>query len=103
MAPEQTGEDYTNKVDVYAFGLILYEIVTGCEIFTGLTQQQIWRQASSGSRPEIPESVDPGVKALISLCWDASPDVRPSFADVVLRLKGMNYCIGHPCDEDMVL
>jgi serine/threonine protein kinase len=42
MAPELYSEDYDKKVDLYSFGLILYEIVVGKRVFSRtLTMPQL--------------------------------------------------------------
>ena len=102
MAPECYGDHYDNKCDVYSFGLILYEIVTGEEIFAGLNPYQVMGRATQGVRPDIPNSVHPRVKDLIKACWAVDPSSRPSFADIISRLEDIDYCIGYPCDQSRI-
>jgi len=86
MAPElliSTG-NYSYKVDVYSYGIVLWEIVSGNAPFKGLDPTQIVAQVLTYNlRPSIPESVNLPLKSLITRCWDRIPDRRPSFDEIV--------------------
>jgi hypothetical protein len=47
--------------------------------------------AIEGARPEIPQSVLSAARALIEDCWEADPDDRPTFEEIVDRLAGMEF------------
>jgi serine/threonine protein kinase len=75
---------YTAKVDVYAFGILLYGLYTTQKPFptiktSGGLQQAVMR----GERPKIPPDVPPNVKALMEACWAENPAARPSFAELL--------------------
>lgn len=84
MAPEQMmTATYTNKVDVYAYGILLWEIVAEDVPFRGFNSVQIAIQvAERNSRPRIPESCPKKLKQLIELCWHRDPERRPSFKQI---------------------
>src|SRR5262249_25042360 len=43
MAPEQVrGEEVTASTDIYAFGIVLFELFTGCKAFNGETVEQVF-------------------------------------------------------------
>ena len=87
MAPESfEGSSYTNKVDVYAFGVIVWEILTEMIPWQGVQVYQLIKQVQGGHRPRIPLNCPSGLKELINLCWDSDPDRRPTFAQVCLLL-----------------
>ena len=85
MAPEMfVGEDYTNKVDVYAFGIVLWEMFTEDVPFKGLRGVQIGMRVNNGERPVIPWTCPEPLRVLIQQCWAQNPDDRPTFEDIYL-------------------
>lgn len=90
MAPEMLLEKgFDEKVDVYSFGIVLWEMVTRAEPYEGLFKN--FDQLADGVglekiRPRIPADVHPTLKELITQLWDHDPRRRPSFADVRARL-----------------
>jgi serine/threonine protein kinase len=81
VAPETLDEaPPTKKVDVFAFGLTLYEILFGEGVFPkNITPVQLARRHDRGVRAEIPSSANRTVKTLIEKCWSTNPDDRPTF------------------------
>jgi serine/threonine-protein kinase TNNI3K len=96
MAPELfDGREprYDQKVDVYSFGLILFEVAVGGGILStpeGIRSAWAFLKRKGG-RPEIPSTVLSPVSALIRRCWSEDPASRPSFAEIFEILEGMNY------------
>lgn len=88
MAPELLAAEgmYTDKVDVYAFGVLFNEILSRRPPFAGVDGSRAVVLAQGGQRPEIPLSVPADVKALIQSCWHDNPSERPSFKDIHARL-----------------
>ncbi|KAK7351296.1 hypothetical protein VNO77_10630 [Canavalia gladiata] len=95
MAPEVIGcEPYNEKCDVYSFGIILNELITGkCPyIETDFGPAKIAMEVAEGKlRPVLP-SRDEGDQLeelidLICLCWDGNPSTRPSFSTISRGLK----------------
>ncbi|OHS98269.1 hypothetical protein TRFO_35329 [Tritrichomonas foetus] len=87
MAPEQIdsgscgdGLSYNNKIDVYAFSLILYEILSGVKPFIKSScLYHLSQQIVSGVRPDISLLQNEFQKELVSSCWEKEPENRPSF------------------------
>ncbi|KAK8890673.1 hypothetical protein M9Y10_035458 [Tritrichomonas musculus] len=85
-APELTdSHSYDEKVDVFSFGSILYELCTGeppffKEIKEGENINQL---VVDGQRPTFPESISNDIKELIKLCWRQKSVDRCSFDEVV--------------------
>ena len=90
MAPElfeesDDGIKYTNKVDVYSFGVTLIFIVSDAYPKFSL------KNASNGILPPLPESMIDWVRELIVRCMSPSPDERPSFSEIFEIIKSNNY------------
>jgi serine/threonine protein kinase len=90
MAPELMGdgseEGYTGAVDVYAFAVLLFELVTVTKPFAKkgfLTTGQVMTAVQNGQRPDIPDNVRPDWARMIEVCWAQSPTARPAFAELI--------------------
>lgn len=93
MAPEQLdGLPATIHSDIYALGLVLYELFTGKRPFEAASMVE-WRRLRSGSVPPSPSThtsdMDPVVERLVLRCLESEPSLRPrSAAQVALALPG---------------
>lgn len=88
MAPEQIlGKPITNKADIYSFGIVLYEMLTGVKPVTGETIESLFGQIL-----HQPLNVEPLQKGglpepliqLIVRCTAKNPDERPANFDTVV-------------------
>jgi len=89
LAPEiMKAEEYTEKADVYSYGVMLYEIASR-QVFFGDSNfmSALENRVIEGERPLIPTSTPPEFKKVIEACWDGDPDKRPSFVEIVENLK----------------
>lgn len=91
MAPEVAeGLPYNASVDVYSFGIILWELNTGKKPFEGLNRELFYeRVVHGGERPAINRKWPAALTSLITDCWDTDMSVRPRFRTIVERLDSM--------------
>ncbi len=93
MAPEQlSGQSVSVRSDLYALGLVLYELFTGRRAFTAATANEL-RRLQSETTPSSPSSLvegfDPAVERVILRCLDPDPARRPASAlSVAAALPG---------------
>lgn len=88
MAPEQIeGREVTRRSDLYALGLVLYEIFTGKPAFQAASFAELKASRSQGTRPTAPSDIvadlDPAVELVILRCLEHDPALRPSSAVAV--------------------
>jgi serine/threonine protein kinase len=88
-APEVLrGEKYTEKCDVYSFGIVLWECVTRMTPHEGIPHfQVVFQVGTQGLRPDLPSDTPHHWARLTADCWAEDPDVRPSFEEILDRLQ----------------
>ena len=93
MAPELlSGVSASVQTEVYALGLLLYELYTGHRALRGRTLAELRLEHEQGG-PDAPssrlEDLDPGVDAVLTRCLNRDPSMRPrSVAQVARALPG---------------
>lgn len=91
MAPELFNPDavYGASVDVYAYGMTLYQMISGKIPWLGFSFTQIMNKVQGSLRPKFNPNVkiSEKMKALIERCWSQNPFDRPSFAEIFLLLS----------------
>ncbi|KAJ6435157.1 hypothetical protein OIU84_000391 [Salix udensis] len=95
MAPEVLRNEPANeKCDIYSFGVILWELAT-CQIpWKGLNPMQVVGAVGFQNRHlEIPEYIDPAIAQIIRDCWQLEPNLRPSFAQLIFRLRHVQHLL----------
>ncbi|KAL7585274.1 uncharacterized protein LOC111880233 [Lactuca sativa] len=97
MAPELLNGSTTRvseKVDVFSFGITMWEILTAEEPYANMHCGAIIGGIVKDTlRPTIPERCDPEWKKLMEQCWSADPTVRPSFTEITNRLRTMSKAL----------
>lgn len=87
MAPEVfTGTNYDEKVDIYSYAMILFEIICREIPFEEEEPANVGRLTLAGNRPDM-EAVPPDCPETLSdvmvTCWAHNPKERPSFANIL--------------------
>ncbi|ELU09639.1 hypothetical protein CAPTEDRAFT_119081 [Capitella teleta] len=103
-APEILRESGTGsqEADVYAFGIILQEIVYRCMPFGFDSNNEITKRVAAGEEPPFrptcvlenltnkTDNEGRQVRPLMESCWSEVPSARPRFSDVKSSLKNLN-------------
>ncbi|RHZ74102.1 hypothetical protein Glove_227g137 [Diversispora epigaea] len=89
IAPEVlSGEEYTKAADVYSFGIIVYEMVTGFPPYPDIPHDKdLAIKICNGLRPKIPFHTPKFITRIIMRCWDARVIHRPTFNELYSELK----------------
>ena len=85
MAPEQlAGREVSERSDIFALGLVLFEIYTGRRAFDASTIAELLRQHDEGLNLSTGTAqLDPAVRRVIERCLSADPADRPASAIAV--------------------
>ncbi|XP_071943176.1 mitogen-activated protein kinase kinase kinase 13-like [Antedon mediterranea] len=88
MAPEVIrNEPCSEKVDVWSFGVVLWELLTGEMPYKDVDSSAIiWGVGSNSLQLPIPSTCPDGFKLLMKQCWNAKPNNRPSFRQILMHI-----------------
>lgn len=96
MAPEVfRHEPYNLKVDVYSFAMIIFQLFETTPPYAGQDPVEAARSAAMlGARPTFPPRrnltpVQIELRDIISCCWAADAETRPTFEEVIARLEAL--------------
>ncbi|KAK4390857.1 Serine/threonine-protein kinase STY46 [Sesamum angolense] len=91
MAPEVIEhKPYNHKADVFSFGIVLWELLTGKLPYAHLTPlQAAVGVVQKGLRPAIPRNTHPFLVELLEKCWQQDPSLRPEFSEILEILQYM--------------
>ncbi|KXZ54294.1 hypothetical protein GPECTOR_5g380 [Gonium pectorale] len=88
MAPEVLDHEARLASDVYAFGVLLFEMAAGRKAFAEYQPAQILAGRLAGDLLlEWPPDAPPQLRALAERCMQREPEARPSFREVVEELR----------------
>ena len=108
MAPEQVrGVAADHRADIFAFGAILYEMLSGRRAFHGETTMDTMMAIAKESPPELPSverHISPALGRIVDRCLEKSPSARfQSTRDLAFALEGVSSStFVTPSDQEAV-
>ncbi|CAC5386610.1 MAP3K7 [Mytilus coruscus] len=104
MAPEVfEGNMYSEKCDVFSFGIILWEVITRRKPFDeiGGPAFRIMWAVHNGTRPPLISNLPKPLELLMVRCWSGNPAERPSMIEVA-RIMTHLYQFFRGAEEPLV-
>ncbi|XP_057954281.1 serine/threonine-protein kinase STY8 isoform X3 [Malania oleifera] len=114
LAPEIIAGDPENVTEtwmsnVYSFGMVIWEMVTGEAAYEAYSPvQAAVGIAACGLRPDIPKDCPQILRSLMMKCWNNCPSKRPQFSEILsMLMQPSNNCncnnsiSGHMIKEHM--
>jgi serine/threonine protein kinase/WD40 repeat protein len=97
MSPEQVrGLDVDHRSDIFSFGVILHELLTGKRAFHGETSAETMTAILKQDPPELPETVSSSVRQVVGHCLEKEPTNRfQSARDLSFALAAMSQSGSH--------
>ncbi|XP_053317031.1 mitogen-activated protein kinase kinase kinase 7 isoform X2 [Spea bombifrons] len=107
MAPEVfEGSNYSEKCDVFSWGIILWEVITRRKPFDeiGGPAFRIMWAVHNGTRPPLIKNLPKPIESLMTRCWSKDPPQRPSMEEIVKIMThlmqyfpGADEALQYPC------
>uniref|UniRef100_A0A8R1DNI1 Protein kinase domain-containing protein n=2 Tax=Caenorhabditis japonica TaxID=281687 RepID=A0A8R1DNI1_CAEJA len=88
LSPEAIKDNtYSSKSDVWAFGVLLWEIATlGGFPYNNVADKDLLNQLTDGMRLEQPPKCSDDMYFLMKSCWNLRQEDRPSFVSILSKL-----------------
>lgn len=80
-------EEYSEKIDIYSFGILLYELVSRWQPFGGIYNSD---RIPISQRPKLTHVVTTGYGTMVQTmqqCWQEDPTLRPNASSLVKELS----------------
>ncbi|XP_035998278.1 protein-tyrosine kinase 6b [Fundulus heteroclitus] len=92
-APEAISHGrFSNKSDIWSFGVLLYEIMTyGGIPYPAFNNQEVYEKVTKGYRMEAPAKCPSFLYKIMLKCWQEDPEDRPDFKAVKVLLESSSY------------
>jgi len=92
-APEllmSTDSRYTDKCDIYSFGIVLWEIASRTQPFENMNPQAIVEHVKQGRRLPIPEECPQSFYDLMCRCWAPKAEDRPTIGEIIELIENVD-------------
>lgn len=100
-APElMSGASFDVRQDLYAIGLLIYELVAGTRPWHGDDAVDLYRRRMTGEYPPLPKSCSPRLASLVGDLLHRKPSQRPSTAAEVLE-RFVDATTNHSADPTL--
>ncbi|KAI5073561.1 hypothetical protein GOP47_0011574 [Adiantum capillus-veneris] len=95
MAPEMLcHKPYTKMVDVYSFGIVMWELLTARVPYEDMgAVQAAFCVLHKNLRPSIPSDCPPALEDLMCRCWCKDPNKRPEFWEIMRELALIQHSL----------
>ncbi|KAL7570909.1 hypothetical protein ACA910_002543 [Epithemia clementina (nom. ined.)] len=107
MAPELLHRETSNTTqsDVYAFGILLYEVYSRKNPYEGEDFASVLGKVADANickRPPIPEGCPFEIERMMKKCWDGEPTRRPTFKELDVKLKSFRAARVEPTTQPSI-
>jgi serine/threonine protein kinase len=87
------------KADVFAFGILVWEIIVGQFAFSGFSDQtSIVAHIVEGGRPSLESAIPSAFASLLERCWSSDPSSRPDFQTIIAELSADDFILPNSDD-----
>ncbi|CAE7831615.1 unnamed protein product [Symbiodinium microadriaticum] len=99
---DDKGGGVTEKVDVYSFGVILFELSTRKLPYADVTQMQLPRVKAKGQLPRFPSEMDTEVVELVRVCMGVKPGSRPAMTTMITKIRELCHAKSIDLEQEQI-